>query len=607
MSDSEGYVKCHYCGGPVSVLHDIEALKDRLNVQLMRAAPPSVMKYFEFYPLESCKNAVSLGEGGTPLLECKRLSSKLGIKLFVKNEGANPTGSFKDRGTLVELTKAIEMGASAVAVASTGNMAASVSAYASKAGLPCYVVVPDGTPLGKLCQTLSLGGRMLQVKGNYSDAVRMSEEMMRGYGYQLMGDYAFRAEGQKSCGFEIADQTGIDTPDYVVVPMGVGTNLAAIHKGFAEFLQVGLVKGMPKMVGVEAEGANAIVRAYRTQGEVRAMETDTVCGAINVSYPYDGPKALEAMKRSGGFALDASDDETLVAQQALAKDESIFCEPSSATVIAALFKAVGDGRVERGSKVVCVLTGNGLKDPDTAIRGLSVPPSIRPDYSEVKRFIDGGLYNLRAPVKKVDKETVVFEAMPSVSQLSDLMKSVYSANLRESELLQMRSSVGHFLSKGKRVTKSDLAAMLQETMSCLDLDNALSVEDFTFSSGSAQKSTSTVRVRYLEKTTTETAEGDGPVDSTVNAVKKAVGNGRWFHLTDYKVNIDVGGTEATVSVVMSVSDDEGNKATVRGASPDVIVASVRAFEHAFNALYTKRKSKAANEKTENCGWGGREK
>ena len=588
LGEKEGYVRCPHCKGSVQVLYDYERIKDRLNFATMRSASASVMKYFDFYPVRSVRSAVSLGEGGTPLLPCSVLSREFGFELSVKNEGANPTGSFKDRGSLVEIAKAREMGASAVTVASTGNMASSVSAYSSKAGIPCYVVVPDATPLSKLCQTMCFGSRMMQVKGSYDDAVRVSVELSEKYGFQLIGDYAFRAEGQKSQAFEIADQMDFEVPDYVAVPMGVGTNLAAIHKGFREFYDVGLTNSIPKMIGVQASGANAIVKAFSSNGEVRPVETNTIASAINVSYPYDGPKALAAIRESGGFALEVTDDEMLEAQQQLSKRESIFCEPSSATVIAALQKAAG--RIKPGSSVVCVLTGNGLKDTDTALRGLAVPPSMEPSFREASKFIDNKLYNLKAPVRRVDKEKVVFSAQPDELELALKLSELFSVRLGKVELAEIGLLIGHFLRKDKHVTHSDLSAILQDVLSSLDSERVLKVEDYSVSASASGKAKSTVRITYMGKTLEQAGEGDGPVDATIAAVKKAIGNGTWFRLTDYKVNIDVGGTEATVMVIMAVADDRNNRATVRGASPDVVTASVRAFENAYNALYTKRKA-----------------
>ena len=208
VREKESSTRCPDCRHPLDVRYDYAYIRSRLNRYSLRTSPVKALKYLDFYPLLDLDLVVSMNEGGTPLYRCTRLAERTGIRdLYIKNEGANPTGVFKDRGSLVELTKAKELGAKAVCVASTGNMAASVAAYASVAGLTCYVLVPEGTAIGKLAQALSYGARLMQVRGTYSDAARLTEEMSERHGFYLAGDYAFRVEGQKSQAFEIIEQT----------------------------------------------------------------------------------------------------------------------------------------------------------------------------------------------------------------------------------------------------------------------------------------------------------------------------------------------------------------------------------------------------------------
>jgi threonine synthase len=207
VREKESSTRCPSCRAPLDVHYDLGYIRSRLNRYSLRNSPAKALKYLDFYPLRNLDLVVSMNEGGTPLYRCTRLSERLGFRdLYIKNEGANPTGVFKDRGSLVELTKAKELGAKAVCVASTGNMAASVAAYASVAGLLCYVLVPEGTAIGKLAQALSYGARLLQVRGTYNDAARLTEEMSVRHGFYLAGDYAFRVEGQKSQAYEIIEQ-----------------------------------------------------------------------------------------------------------------------------------------------------------------------------------------------------------------------------------------------------------------------------------------------------------------------------------------------------------------------------------------------------------------
>ena len=255
--------KCLKCGSSLDVVYNYDFIKRRLNLYALKHSPISALKYLTFYPIINLEKIITLNEGGTPLHHCINLSKKYKLNnLYIKNEGANPTGVFKDRGTLVEITKAQEMGAKAVCFASTGNMAASVAAYCTQAKLPCYVLVPEGTPIGKLAQTLSYGARIIQVRGTYSECAKLAEQMAEKNGFYLAGDYAFRLEGQKSQAYEIAEQLGWRAPDYLVCPAGVGTNISAIWKGFVELHKLELIKKLPKLIAVQPEGCDVIVRAF---------------------------------------------------------------------------------------------------------------------------------------------------------------------------------------------------------------------------------------------------------------------------------------------------------------------------------------------------------
>ncbi|MBI3002625.1 MAG: threonine synthase, partial [candidate division NC10 bacterium] len=305
---------------------------------------------------------------------------------------------FKDRGSLVEISKAKERGAKAVCVASTGNMAGSVAAYASIAAITCYVLVPEGTAIGKMAQALSYGARLLQVRGTYTDAARLTEEMSREYGFYLAGDYAFRVEGQKSQAFEIIEQLDWRPPGALIVPMGCGTNLAAIWKGFKEFYELGLIDSLPRLIGVQPEGCQPIVSAFN-QGRdtvIPVAKPSTVASAVSAGDPLDGVKALAALRESAGCALALTDAEILEAQQRLARLESIFVEPAGAIPIAALNALLTTGRIRPDEVVVCLGTGNGLKDPKSALKVLPSPAAIEPTLQEVDKFLKLKLYEIRA-------------------------------------------------------------------------------------------------------------------------------------------------------------------------------------------------------------------
>lgn len=413
---------CEFCGGPLDVVYDYEMLKHQMNIYLLRTATPSVLKYLDFYPLVNRQNLKNLGEGNTPLYHAQNLGKKLNLKrLYIKNEGMNPTGAFKDRGSFVELHKAKELGYKTVCVASTGNMAASVAAYAGQVGLACYVLVPENTPRGKLAQALSYGAHVIQVRGTYTDAFELCVQVAQKYGYYLAGDYAFRGEGQKSLAFEVCEQLRFETIDWVIVPVGMGTNLSYIWKGFKEYYEFGLIKKLPRIVAVQAEGSSPIVTAFDTHSTVKPIDkAQTVCSAIACSgISIDAPKVMAALKDSNGVAVSVTDDETLHSQQTLAKMEALYVEPSSATVVAALSKLIRRKILKQDEVIICVATGAGLKDPATTLKVLAEPPTIEPIITEVDRVLKTGILTLRA-AGAAEKEKMLFTKAPNTNQVKEL-------------------------------------------------------------------------------------------------------------------------------------------------------------------------------------------
>ncbi|MCQ8897983.1 MAG: threonine synthase [Hadesarchaea archaeon] len=370
----EKLYECPRCGGLLEIELDLGEVLERLDRERLRRDPPSVWKYRVFLPVEDESKIVTLGEGGTPLYRCRRLEERWGVReLYVKYEGANPTGSFKDRGMTVGITRALEMGVRVVACASTGNTSASLAAYAAKAGLRCLVILPSGkVAMGKLAQALAYGAKVVAVRGNFDRALsllrRMCEE--RKELYLLNSLNPFRPQGQKTIGFEIAEQLGWRAPDRVVVPMGNCANIWAIYKGFLEFQRAELVRDMPRMTGIQAEGAKPIVEAIKKGLErfVPVENPETIATAIRIGNPVNGPKALRAIRNSGGTAESVTDQEIVEAQLLLARLEGIGVEPASAASLAGLKKLVEAGEVERDETVVCVATGNLMKDPEEVVR-----------------------------------------------------------------------------------------------------------------------------------------------------------------------------------------------------------------------------------------------
>ena len=308
---------------------------------------PLAERYRDRLPLTAATPIVTLGEGGTPLLEAPRLSARLGLEVWLKWEGQNPTGSFKDRGMTIAVSKALEEGAQAVICASTGNTAASAAAYAARAGLTALVLQPAGAvAIGKLAQARALGARLLEVRGTFDEALSVARELAdRGTHVLVNSLNPYRIEGQKTAAFEIVEQLE-GAPDVLALPYGGGGNTCAYAKGFAE------AGAQPRLLAVEA-----------------LERGQTAASAIRIADPAHAAEVAAALERSRGQVVTVSDDEVLDAWRALAQEEGVFCEPASAAGVAGLARA----GLEPGTRVVCVITGHGLKDPETAAR-LTPPP-----------------------------------------------------------------------------------------------------------------------------------------------------------------------------------------------------------------------------------------
>jgi threonine synthase len=318
--------------------------------------------YREYLPVTPSTPMITLGEGDTPLVRSSWLARDLGYEeLYFKLEGCNPTGSFKDRGMVVAVAKAVEEGSRAIACASTGNTSASAAAYAAHCGLQTVVLVPKGNvALGKLVQAIAHGARILLIRGNFDDALDLVRELTRRQPIALVNSInPFRIEGQKTASFEVVDALG-DAPDYLFIPVGNAGNITAYWKGFVEYHEAGRSTRRPHMMGFQAEGAAPIVRG-------RPVESpETVATAIRIGNPASWKGAEAARDESGGVIDAVSDEEILNAYRLMASREGIFCEPASAASVAGLMKLAGRGELPSGKRIVCVITGTGLKDPELA-------------------------------------------------------------------------------------------------------------------------------------------------------------------------------------------------------------------------------------------------
>ncbi|MBA7538355.1 Threonine synthase [subsurface metagenome] len=383
---------CRKCDGLLDIKYDYSEIGAE---QVVKAEGEGVWKYRVLLPFDEQETKpITINEGNTPLYRCDRLAKSIGIDdLWVKHEGLNPSGSFKDRGMTVGVTKAVELGVKGVACASTGNTSASLAIFAAKAGIPCYVLLPKGkVALGKVAQAMMHGAKVFSLKGNFDDALRVvrvlcEEEKL----YLLNSVNPYRLEGQKTIAFEVTEKLDWEVPDRVILPVGNAGNISAIFKGFSELKTLDITDDIPKMTGIQAEGAKPIVNAFK-EGKAEIIPEDkpeTIASAIRIGNPVNAAKALHAIRSSGGVAESVTDDEITEAQFMLARLEGIGVEPASAASIAGLKKLVEMGKIERDERIVCITTGHLLKDPERVIKICEPPKEVDADVDVVRAMVKG--------------------------------------------------------------------------------------------------------------------------------------------------------------------------------------------------------------------------
>jgi threonine synthase len=375
--------------GILDVIYDYDRVAMRFDEPL-DGRIDSQWKYRAFLPVEDESTPVTLGEGGTPLLDAPRLGNEFDVDLRVKDDGRNPTGVLKDRATGVSLTKAREFGLDVVTCASTGNAAASLAGFAARGGLDCRLFVPADAPAGKLAQPLVYGADVLGVEGSYDEAYDLSMAVTAQFGWYNRNAAVnpFQVEGKRTVGHELAEQTQHDLPDWLVFSMGDGCTIAGGWKGFREFRDLGFVDDAPKMLGVQAEGASGIHDAFKQHDDVDEV-ADTVADSIAVGRPRNTVKACRALEESDGDSVLVSDEEILAGEALLGRTEGVYAEPAGAAPVAGVKTAREQGIIEPGESVVVVVTGNGLKDTESAMRAAGEVDFIAPDIDDVlERYPD---------------------------------------------------------------------------------------------------------------------------------------------------------------------------------------------------------------------------
>jgi threonine synthase len=377
---------CEWCFGPLEVVYDYEAISAEVSRESIGAGPRSIWRYAELLPAGP-EGAVDLGAGFTPLVRADRLATELGLgELWIKDDTVNPTGSFKDRVVSVALTRARELGFKVAACASTGNLANSVAAHAARAGMESVVFIPADLEAAKVVGTAIYGGTVVAVDGNYDDVNRLCAELVGehpSWAFVNVNVRTYYAEGSKTLAFEIAEQLGWQAPDHVVVPVGSGSQLTKVAKGFKELHTVGLLDEEPRVriSGAQAKGCSPVAQAFAEGRDfVKPVKPSTIAKSLAIGNPADGPYALDVVRASGGAFAAVTDEEVVEGIRLLARTEGIFAETAGGVTIASLAKLASEGLVRRDERVVALVTGNGLKTLDAVspVCGptVTIPPSL---------------------------------------------------------------------------------------------------------------------------------------------------------------------------------------------------------------------------------------
>ncbi len=374
------------CGGILDVIYDYEYIATKLTKETLRERTDRTMwRYRELLPIEESTVPSGLCVGMSPMYEADNIAAELGIaKLYIKDDGINPTASLKDRASAMAVTKAIEAGYDTIACSSTGNAASSLAGNAAKAGLKTYIFVPSRAPKGKIAQLMMFGANLTAVDGSYEETFELSKAAIDKYGWynRNAAINPYLGEGKKTVAHEICEQLGFKAPDYVAVSVGDGCTVAGVYKGLYDMYMIGLIDRIPHIISVQAEGCCPINTAVLNNEPWKPQKENTFADSIAVGVPRNPDKAINAIRDSGGICVNVSDDEIRSARRYLAAKAGVFGEPAGVTATAGLIKLSREGRLPHDAVVVSIVTGNGLKDIDSAIQSLGEPPHCKNDLKE---------------------------------------------------------------------------------------------------------------------------------------------------------------------------------------------------------------------------------
>ena len=385
------FYTCPDCNGNLDATYDYHEIGKLIDPETLKSNDEhSVWRYRPFLPLEQAESPIPLKIGMTPLTLAPTLGERLGLRsLYIKNDGLTPSGSFKDRASFIVSAYCIEKNLRKVCAASTGNAGVSLACLAASARLDAIIFAPETAPKAKVAQLLIYGARVFLVRGTYSQAFDLCEGVAKELNWynRNTGTNPYTREGKKTVSFEIWEQMGFEVPDMVFVSVGDGNIISGVHKGFVDLREAGLTDRVPRLVGVQATGSAAITQAFDGDGVIRPVEAETLADSISVSKPSDGEAALKAVRESGGMMVAVEDDEILKSIKSLAETEGVFAEPSAATSLAGLNRLAGDRSIDPTDRIVLLVTGNGLKDVENALKATGQATTVDPDVNLVLRVL----------------------------------------------------------------------------------------------------------------------------------------------------------------------------------------------------------------------------
>lgn len=528
---------CTYCGGVLTVTYK----KAEKNIQ---------------YPL---KDIIPdpLKNHYTPVRKLGRLSDKYGAQLYAKLEFEHPTGCFKDRGSYIEVLKALELGADAICLASTGNMAASVAAYACYFKIPCFVFVPEKTPEAKLAQATIYDAIIIKIKGDFMACEKLCREFAKSGNYYLAGDYVFRQEGQKSFSYELYEQGNVDF-DFIFVPIGAGTNFSAIYKGYVEMQAAGLISKIPRFVAVQPEQSSPVVEGIFKKEKIIKDHVNTMADAVAVGDPFDFYKVLEGIEKTNGLAFTATEDQLLDSMKEMTIEEGFFTEPASAIPLA-VFKQ--NAEQFKGKKCLFVLTGTGLKSAHIVAKYSLSSPVLPQNLDRIKQYVSSGFPELQKS---------------SWGQSRDVLLNSMNMDSKHARLYD--AYVSDFNKKGKTLREEEIKVLRSLVYhEDADLEYPVEVVDYklTMRKHGLVSATVTLKIEGDEAITSRD-QGVGPMDAVLAAIKAETDSFLPLAVINHEVEILSPDTDSLVIVTLTL-EKEGHTFTSKGASPDTIEALIQAF------------------------------